>query len=256
MECMILAGGLGTRLSEETGTRPKPMVEIGGKPILWHLMKNLSAQGVTSFVICLGYKGYVIKEYFANYWLHISDFEVRLPSGEIRTLESESDNWTVKLIDTGEESQTGERLRRAADHITGNEFLFTYGDGLADIDISSLKNHHLGSGKKATVTAVRPPGRFGALRLGQNGEVKKMEEKPEGRESWINGGFFILDKEVPENIPPGNSVWEREPLEELAVRGELSAYRHTGFWQPMDTLRDKNHLESLWKAGKAPWKIW
>lgn len=256
MEAVILAGGLGTRLAEETGTRPKPMVEVGGRPILWHIMKNLSSQGIEEFIICLGYKGYVIKEYFANYWLHVSDVEVSLPGGNIEVLHTAAENWRIRLVDTGEFSQTGERLRLAAPHISGSHFLFTYGDGLADVEVKTLEQFHLASGRKATVTAVRPPGRFGALVIGDDGVVKKMEEKPEGRNSWINGGFFILDRSILEEIPAGNTVWEREPLEKLAALAELSAYQHEGFWHPMDTLRDKNHLENLWSLGAAPWKNW
>ncbi len=256
MEAVILAGGLGTRLAEETSLRPKPMVEIGGRPILWHLLKNLSSQGVSDFVICLGYKGYVIKEYFANYWLHVSDIEVSLPQGEIRVLNSGEENWRIKLVDTGETSQTGQRLRTAVEHVAGNRFLFTYGDGLSDVSISRLVNYHHDSGRVATVTAVRPPGRFGALVVNNSGRVEKMEEKPEGRNSWINGGFFILEKSALAYLPEGNPIWEQEPLEQIVSESQLTAYQHEGFWHPMDTLRDKNHLESLWNAGNAPWKNW
>lgn len=232
------------------------MVEIGGKPILWHLMKSLSAQGVNDFIICLGYKGYLIKEYFANYWIHTSDIEVSLPRGSIEVLNSGAEEWRVRLIDTGASSQTGERLRRVAPFIESPHFLFTYGDGLADVNVMDLERHHLRSGRKATVTAVRPPGRFGALSIGAEGLVMKMEEKPEGRNSWINGGFFVLSTSILEEIPLGNSIWEKEPLENLAAEAELFAYEHEGFWHPMDTLRDKNHLENLWQSGSAPWKNW
>lgn len=256
MEAVILAGGLGTRLAEETGTRPKPMVEIGGKPILWHLMKSLSAQGVNNFIVCLGYKGYVIKEYFSNYWIHTSDIEVSLPGGDLQVLNTEAENWRIRLIDTGDTSQTGERLRRVAQHIKGSHFLFTYGDGLSNVDVAALESFHLDAGKKATVTAVRPPGRFGALAIGSDGVVTKMEEKPEGRNSWINGGFFVLNKSVIDEIPTGNAIWEQEPLQRLAAEAQLNAFQHEGFWHPMDTLRDKNHLEDLWQTGTAPWKTW
>lgn len=256
MEAVILAGGFGTRISEETSSRPKPMVEIGGRPILWHLMKNLSSQGIRDFVICLGYKGYVIREYFANYWLHMSDIEVTLPDGQIRVLSSGSEDWRIRLIDTGEKSHTGERLRRAVAHVEQDHFLFTYGDGLADVDIARLVDNHKKAGKVATVTAVRPPGRFGALVIDEWGAVRQIDEKMEGKSSWINGGFFIVEKGALSYLPKGNPIWEDAPLSRMTQENQLNAYRHDGFWHPMDTLRDRNNLESLWASGAAPWRNW
>ena len=256
MKTVILAGGLGTRLSEETHLKPKPMVEIGGKPILWHIMKLFSFYGLNDFIICCGYKGYVIKEFFANYFLHTSDvtFHIGINNRmEIHKVRSEP--WRVSLVDTGDYSNTGGRLLRVKDYIDDQSFCFTYGDGVANINISSLIQHHQSSGKLASLTAVQPPGRYGALNL-NNLMVKQFQEKPEGDNAWINGGFFVLQPHVLDWINGDESSWESDVLPELALAEELTAYRHTGFWQPMDTLRDKNRLEELWGNGEAPWKVW
>ena len=254
VKAVILAGGLGSRLAEETATRPKPMVEIGGKPMLWHIMKIYSAHGVNEFVICLGYKGYLIKEYFANYQLHTSDITFDLSNGTIDVHRSDTDPWRVTLIDTGDATMTGGRIRRVLEHV-GDEFCLTYGDGVADIDITALLALHRETGALCTVTAVQPPGRFGALEL--DGEhVRSFEEKPRGDGGWMNGGFFVCAREVGEYIDGDSSVWEQEPLGRLAREGQLASYRHTGFWHAMDTLRDRNHLEELWVSGRAPWQIW
>ncbi|WP_417537722.1 glucose-1-phosphate cytidylyltransferase [Marinomonas sp.] len=256
MKAVILAGGLGTRLSEETSTRPKPMVEIGGKPILWHIMKMYSAHGINEFVICCGYKGYVIKEYFANYFLHMSDVTFNMKDNCMEVHEKRAEPWTVTLVDTGDSSMTGGRLRRVAEHIKGEEaFCFTYGDGVSDVDIAETIRFHKNHGKQATLTATYPPGRFGALDM-KNGLVRSFKEKPKGDGAMINGGFFVLSPSVLELIDGDDSTWEQEPLMTLADRGELMAYEHKGFWQPMDTLRDKHYLEELWQSGKAPWKNW
>jgi glucose-1-phosphate cytidylyltransferase len=255
MKAVILAGGLGSRLSEETSVRPKPMVEIGGKPMLWHIMKLYAAHGIDDFVVCLGYKGYVIKEYFVNYYLHTSDATVDLRDGSIDVHRSQSEPWRVTLVDTGEATQTGGRLKRVLPHLGGEDFCFTYGDGLSDIDIGALIEFHRGHGREATVTAVQPPGRFGALQLSAD-DVRGFQEKPEGDNAWINGGFFVLSAAVGERIAGDDSVWEREPMESLARDGEIVAYRHEGFWQAMDTLRDKQQLETLWQSGGAPWRTW
>lgn len=256
MKAVILAGGLGTRLSEETSTRPKPMVEVGGKPILWHIMKMYSAHGINDFVICCGYKGYVIKEYFANYFLHQSDVTFCMKENRMDVHEKRAEPWTVTLVDTGDESMTGGRLGRVADYIKDEEaFCFTYGDGVGDIDIAKTIEFHKQHGKQATLTATYPPGRFGALDI-QSGKVNSFKEKPKGDGAMINGGFFVLSPKVLERISGDGSVWEQQPLMGLAEDGELMAYEHHGFWQPMDTLRDKNHLEELWQSGKAPWKNW
>lgn len=255
MKCVILAGGLGTRISEETHLRPKPMIEIGGRPILWHIMKLYSAHGVDDFVICCGYKGYIIKEYFANYALHMSDVTFDMGSGSTTVHESGAEPWRVTLVDTGDNTMTGGRLKRVSRYIDDEPFCFTYGDGLADIDIKSLIRFHDESGRLATVTAVRPPGRFGSLDI-QEDNVERFVEKPSGDGSWINGGFFVLDPQVLATIEDDSTVWERGPLERLAADHELGAYRHEGFWQPMDTLRDKNRLEDLWNDAQAPWKVW
>lgn len=252
---VILAGGKGTRLSEETTLRPKPLVEIGGKPILWHIMKIYHAQGVKRFVICLGYKGYMIKEYFANYGLHESDITVRPATQEILFHRSGSEDWEVTLIDTGEETQTGGRLKRALPHVGDEDFYFTYGDGVGNVDLAELDHLHKTSGRLATVTVVTPPGRFGAVELsGTN--VTAFREKPAEEFGWINGGFFALSPKVGNYVAGDSTVWEREPLEKLAAGSQLNAYKHHGFWRPMDTLRDKAELESAWASGAAPWKLW
>jgi glucose-1-phosphate cytidylyltransferase len=253
----ILAGGLGTRLSEETQVKPKPMAEIGEHPILWHIMKVYGEQGFTEFVICLGYKGYVIKEYFANYFLHNADVTFDLRGREMVVHENAAEPWRVTLVDTGAETQTGGRLKRVADHLGGERFMLTYGDGVADIDLSALVAAHESHGRLATVTAVQPPGRFGALQFGGDGTtVRRFVEKPTGDGGWMNGGFFVLEPAVLDYIAGDETLWEKEPLEQLAGEGQLAAYRHRGFWQPMDTLRDKRILEQLWESGSAPWKMW
>lgn len=256
MKAVILAGGLGTRLSEETATRPKPMVEIGGQPILWHILKMYSHHGINDFIICCGYKGYVIKEYFANYFLHMSDvtFDMRQNSMEVHHKRAEP--WKVTLVDTGDNSMTGGRLLRVAKYLEDEEaFCFTYGDGVGDINIAESIAFHRQHGKAATLTATYPPGRFGALDI-QSKQVMSFKEKPKGDGAMINGGFFVLKPEVLKYIKDDATTWEQEPLMQLADAGELMAYEHHGFWQPMDTLRDKNLLEELWQAGKAPWKKW
>jgi glucose-1-phosphate cytidylyltransferase len=256
MKAVILAGGLGTRLSEETELRPKPMVEIGHRPMLWHIMKIYSAHGVNDFIICCGYKGYLIKEYFANYFLHTSDVTFDLRENAMQIHQNYAEPWSITLIDTGERSMTGGRLRRISEYVDEEDFCFTYGDGLSDVDITELIAFHRRHGKLATLTATRPPGRFGALRLGPDGAVKDFQEKPEGDEGWINGGFFVLSPRVIDRIAGDDVVWEHEPLCGLAEDGELIAYQHEGFWQPMDTLREKRLLENLWESGDAPWKVW
>jgi glucose-1-phosphate cytidylyltransferase len=256
MKAVILAGGLGTRLSEETSTRPKPMVEIGGKPILWHIMKMYSAHGINDFIICCGYKGYVIKEYFANYFLHMSDVTFNMRDNTMQVHDKRAEAWSVTLVDTGDDSMTGGRLRRVAEYVKDEEsFCFTYGDGVGDIDISASIAFHKQHGKAATLTATYPPGRFGALDIRQ-GQVLNFKEKPKGDGAMINGGFFVLNPEVLDYIGDDSSVWEQEPLMNLAAENRLMAFEHQGFWQPMDTLRDKHHLEELWTTGKAPWKTW
>jgi glucose-1-phosphate cytidylyltransferase len=256
MKVVILAGGLGTRLGEETGLRPKPMIEIGGIPLLLHIMKIYGAHGFNEFVVCLGYLGYVIKEYFANYALHRSDVTYDFKTGEARYFNRAAEPWRVTLVDTGTETMTGGRLRRARPVIGGETFMLTYGDGVADIDIKALAAFHRRHGRSATVTAVQPPGRFGVLDLGEDDLVRAFREKPKNEIGWINGGFFVLEPSVFELLESDATVWEGEPLEHLAARGELFAYRHRGFWQPVDTLRDKRVLEALWAEGKAPWKLW
>lgn len=256
MKAVILAGGLGTRISEETHLKPKPMIEIGGKPILWHIMKLYSAHGVNDFVICCGYKGYVIKEYFANYFLHMSNVTFDMQHNRMEVHQHHAEPWRVTLVDTGEETLTGGRLRRVADYVKDESaFCFTYGDGLANINIGALIAFHSQHGKRATVTAVQPPGRYGALDM-QDTAVKGFVEKPKGDGGWINGGFFVLSPECLTYLKDDTSSWEGEPLARLAREGELQAFEHTGFWQPMDTLRDKNQLEAQWAAGNAPWKCW
>ncbi len=256
MKCVILAGGRGTRLAEETVRIPKPMVEIGGRPILWHIMKIYAAHGITEFIVCLGYKGYVIKEYFANYLLHSSNVTIDLASGEMELSQTQSEPWRVSLIDTGEHSMTGGRLQRVMPLLRGEEaFCFTYGDGVGDIDITSLIAFHRAHGRKATVTAVPPPRRFGQLLL-DGDRVAEFAEKPVGDGGLINGGFFVLSPEVDSYLTGDRCIWELGPLQQLAEEGELGAFEHRGFWQPMDTIRERQELEELWAGGKAPWKIW
>ncbi|MBC3236641.1 glucose-1-phosphate cytidylyltransferase [Pseudomonas lurida] len=256
MKAVILAGGLGTRLSEETSVRPKPMVEIGGKPILWHILKMYSAHGINDFIICCGYKGYVIKEYFANYFLHMSDVTFNMRDNTMKVHDQRAENWNITLVDTGDESMTGGRLRRVADYVKDEEaFCFTYGDGVSDLDISATLAFHKAHGKAATLTATFPPGRFGALDI-QKGQVLNFKEKPKGDGALINGGFFVLSPTVLKHLKDDSTTWEQEPLMTLAAEGQLMAYEHAGFWQPMDTLRDKHYLEDLWHSGKAPWKSW
>lgn len=257
MKIVILAGGLGTRLSEETVTRPKPMVEIGAYPILWHIMKGYLAHGFDDFVICLGYKGYFIKEYFANYRLHNSDVRIDFRDGAaVEVLDARPDPWRVTLIDTGENTQTGGRLKRVARYLDGQSFMLTYGDGVSDVDIKALLAFHKTQGKKATITAVRPMGRFGSLSIDPRGKVRSFVEKPAGDGGWINGGFFVMEPGMLDYIEGDATILEREPLERAAAEGELAAYQHAGFWSAMDTLRDKEHLQKLWASGSAPWKIW
>lgn len=256
MKAVILAGGMGTRISEESHLRPKPMIEIGGRPILWHIMKIYHHYGIDDFIICLGYRGYFIKEYFANYFMHNSDFTIDGRSQNITFHGSKAESWRVTLVDTGEASQTGGRLRRVASYLDPSEpFCFTYGDGVADIDIHALVAFHKAHGRKATMTAVMPPGRFGALELDGDAVVRFLE-KPPGDNAFINGGFFVLDPAVIDYIADDASSWEDKPLGRLVAEDELRAWRHLGFWQPMDTLRDKNRLEELWQSGDAPWKTW
>ena len=256
MKAVILAGGLGTRISEETSTRPKPMIEIGGKPILWHILKTYSHHGINDFVICCGYKGYVIKEYFANYFLHMSDVTFDMSENSMKVHQRNAEPWKVTLVDTGEDTMTGGRLKRVADYVMGEEaFCLTYGDGVADVNITELVAFHKAQNVKATVTATIPPGRFGALDLAGN-KVNCFMEKPKGDGAMINGGFFVLSPKVIDYIADDRTVWERDPLERLAQEGDLAAFQHHGFWQPMDTLRDKMYLEELWQSGKAPWKKW
>jgi len=257
MKAVILAGGLGTRLSEETDLKPKPMVEIGGKPILWHIMKIYSAHGVNDFVICCGYKGYMIKEYFANYFLHQSDVTFCMKSNGMQVHQNNAEPWMVTLVDTGENTMTGGRLKRVREYVKDEEaFCFTYGDGVGDVDITTLIAFHQQHGKQATLTATRPPGRYGALKFGPNDAVDHFQEKPDGDGSWINGGFFVLHPSVIDRIENDSSSWEGEALSGLAKDGQLSAFKHAGFWQPMDTLREKIMLNDLWNSGKAPWKVW
>jgi len=256
MKAVILAGGLGTRLSEETSTRPKPMVEIGGKPILWHIMKMYSQHGVKDFIVCCGYKGYFIKEYFQNYFLHQSDVTFCMKENTMEVHERRAEPWTVTLVDTGDNSMTGGRLGRVANYLKNeDEFCMTYGDGVSDVDITELLAFHKSHGKQATLTATYPPGRFGALNFEGN-QITEFKEKPKGDGAMINGGFFVLSPKVLDRISGDDCIWEQDPLTGLASDGQLMAYKHKGFWQPMDTLRDKMHLEELWEEGKAPWKTW
>lgn len=256
MKAVVLAGGLGTRISEETSFKPKPMVEIGGRPILWHILKIFSAHGINEFVICCGYKGYVIKEYFANYFLHMSDvtFHMKLNSMEVHHQKAEP--WQVTLVDTGEATMTGGRLKRVREYLDDASFCFTYGDGVADVDVTTLIKHHRNHGRLATVTSVQPPGRFGSLQIGSDAVVEGFQEKPQSDGGWINGGFFVLEPEVIDRIEGDSTTWEQDPLRRLAADGQLTAYHHKGFWQPMDTLRDRVYLEELWSQDKAPWKVW
>lgn len=255
MKAVILAGGLGTRISEETATRPKPMVEIGGKPILWHIMKTFSAHGISDFIVCLGYKGYMIKEYFANYFLHLSDVTFDMVNNKMEVHQNHVEPWRVTLVDTGETTMTGGRLKRIRSYLGDEDFCCTYGDGVGDVNVTELIAFHKSQTTLATLTATQPPGRFGAISLKKN-RVTAFQEKPEGDGGWINGGFFVLSPRVIDYIEGDSTLWERGPMERLAKDGQLSAFLHHGFWQPMDTLRDKNRLEELWAAGNAPWKVW
>lgn len=256
MKAVILAGGLGTRLAEETQSRPKPMIEIGGKPLLWHIMKIYSQHGINEFIICLGYKGYFIKEYFSNYFLHTSDVTIDLRSNSMEIHHNTAEPWSISLIDTGQNTMTGGRIKRIQPYIEDDTFLMTYGDGVADVNIRESIAFHRSHGKAATMTAVKPPGRFGVVEIGESGNVTAFHEKPDDELGWINGGFFVLNHSVFDMVEGDDTMWEREPLERLASKGELVAYRHTGFWQPVDTLREKNLLETLWKSSKPPWKTW
>lgn len=255
MKVVILAGGMGTRISEETLLRPKPMVEIGGKPILWHIMKIYSTHGIHDFIICLGYKGYMIKEYFANYFLHMSDVTIDMQQNKLEIHQNSAEPWRVTLVDTGESTMTGGRMKRIAQYLDNENFCLTYGDGIGDVDITSVIAFHNEKGTLATLTATQPPGRFGALNMDEH-KVISFEEKPQGDGGWVNGGFFVLSPKVIDYIDSDSTLWEGGPMERLAAEGNISAYLHYGFWQPMDTLRDKVHLEELWSSGKAPWKIW
>ena len=256
MKAVILAGGIGSRISEETQLKPKPMVEIGGKPILWHLMKIYSSYGINDFIVCCGYKGYIIKEYFANYFLHMSDVTFDMTNNKMKVHQQNAEPWTVTLVDTGEETETGGRLKRVLPYLKNEKaFCFTYGDGLANVDIAKLIHFHESHGKLATITAVQPPGRYGALNLIDE-LVSGFVEKPKGDGGWINGGFFVLSPQCIDYIDSDDTFWELKPLNNIAADRELVAFKHAGFWQPMDTLREKNLLEELWSSGKAPWKIW
>ena len=255
MKAVILAGGLGTRISEESHLKPKPMIEIGGRPILWHIMKLYGHYGITEFVICCGYKGYVIKEYFKNYFLHMSDVTFDMSDNNMEVHQQNAEPWRVTLVDTGELTQTGGRLKKVADHIGDDTFCLTYGDGVSDVDIGALVAFHEANGREATVTAVQPAGRFGAIELLED-RVSHFVEKPEGDGRWISGGFFVCEPSVLERIAGDATIWEREPLESLARDGQLSAYRHAGFWTAMDTLRDRNVLEAQWAGNQAPWRVW
>jgi glucose-1-phosphate cytidylyltransferase len=257
MKAVILAGGLGSRLAEETSARPKPMVEIGGRPILWHIMKIYSHYGVNDFIVCLGYKGYMIKEFFANYFLHNADVTIDLVNNKIETHAAACEPWRVTLIDTGADSMTGGRLKRVLPYLQGEDpFCLTYGDGVADVNVNDLISFHRKANRLVTVTATQPVGKFGALEIGEDAQVTKFSEKPRGDGLWVSGGFFVLSPKVGAYIKDDSTIWERAPLETLTREGHVSAYKHYGFWQPMDTLADKNLLEALWAAGSPPWKIW
>jgi glucose-1-phosphate cytidylyltransferase len=259
VKVVILAGGLGTRLSEETASRPKPMVEVGDRPILWHIMKSYSHYGFSDFVVCLGYKGYVIKEYFSNYFLHMSDVTFDMRDNSMQVHQATAEPWRVTLVETGADTQTGGRLKRAAPYVGNETFMATYGDGVADVNVDSLLAFHRAHGRLATITAVQPLGRFGALDLDESGAdtaVRAFQEKPTGDGGWVNGGFFVLEPGVLDRIDGDDTLFEQEPLEGLAADDQLRAYRHGGFWQPMDALRDLRHLESLWETGEAPWAVW
>jgi glucose-1-phosphate cytidylyltransferase len=257
MKAVILAGGLGTRLSEETTIKPKPMVEIGGKPILWHIMKIYSAHGINDFIICCGYKGYIIKEYFANYFLHMSDVTFDMRFNQMNVHSGYAEPWRVTLVNTGDNTMTGGRLKRVREHIGNDTFCFTYGDGVSNVNITELIKFHQEQKTLATLTAVQPAGRFGAISLGQEQtKITSFREKQDGEGAWVNGGYFVLEPAVIDFISEDSTVWEQEPLEKLADLEQLSAFKHSGFWQPMDTLRDKHYLEDLWHKGQAPWKVW
>jgi glucose-1-phosphate cytidylyltransferase len=257
MKCVILAGGLGTRIIEESHLKPKPMIEIGGKPIIWHIMKIYSSYGINDFIVCLGYKGYFIKEYFANYFLHMSDVTIDMEQNKLEVHQKGAEPWRVTLVNTGDNTMTGGRLKQVREHIGNETFCFTYGDGVSNINITELIKFHQEQKTLATLSAVQPAGRFGAISLGQEQtKITSFQEKPEGDGAWINGGYFVLEPQVIDFIADTSTVWEKEPLEKLANLEQLSAYKHDGFWQPMDTLRDKNYLEDLWKSGKAPWQVW
>jgi len=255
VKAVILAGGMGTRISEEANTKPKPMIEIGGKPLLWHIMKLYSAHGVHDFIICCGYKGYVIKEYFANYFLHMSDVTFDMTKNSMRVHQNFAEPWSVTVVDTGQDTMTGGRLKRIRPYLDDETFCFTYGDGLSDVNITELVEVHRRGGKQVTVTTVQPPGRFGAITI-ENDQVRSFNEKPQGDGGWINGGFFVAEPSVLDLVTGDSTIWEREPLEALANAGELAAFKHRGFWMAMDTLRDKNQFEDLWRGGSPPWKKW
>lgn len=256
MKAVILAGGMGSRISEESSLRPKPMIEIGGKPILWHIMKIYSSCGIDEFIICAGYKGYMIKEYFSNYFLHMSDVTFDMQHNRMEVHAKHGEPWRVTIVDTGETTMTGGRVKRVRDYVGDETFMMTYGDGVADVNLSELLESHRDSGKLATLTGVQPPGRWGALDLADDGAVKSFLEKPAGDRAWINGGFFVLEPAVFDLIKDDDTVWEQQPLQQLAADGQLNCYRHRGFWRPMDTLRDKLELEHFWQSGHAPWKRW
>lgn len=257
MKVVLLAGGLGTRLSEETVLKPKPMVEIGGMPILWHIMKIYSAHGFNDFVVCLGYKGYVIKEFFSNYFLHKSDVTIDLKNNSVEVHDSQAEPWKITLVDTGNESMTGGRIKRIQPYVNNETFMLTYGDGVGNINIKQLVEYHKNHGKQCTVTSVQPSGRFGALNILDDSSVHSFMEKPKGDGAWINGGYFVCEPTIFDYINEGDStVWEQKPMEEIANTGQMNAYKHTGFWRPMDTLKDKHDLNEMWDANQAPWKVW